>query len=79
MATHSRILAWEIPWREEPGGLQSMGLPRVRHNLATKTTTATHSLSLLLFHILTSQKVTREAGLPTSPSQYSILPDQEVL
>ena len=26
MATHSRILAWEIPWTEEPGGLQSMGL-----------------------------------------------------
>ena len=26
MATHSNILAWEIPWTEEPGGLQSMGL-----------------------------------------------------
>ena len=32
MATHSRILAWRIPWTEEPGGLQSMGLPRVRHD-----------------------------------------------
>ena len=31
MATHSIILAWSIPWTEEPGGLQSMGLPRVRH------------------------------------------------
>ena len=31
MATHSNILAWRIPWREEPGGLQSMGLQRVRH------------------------------------------------
>ena len=30
-ATHSSILAWEIPWTEEPGGLQSMGLQRVRH------------------------------------------------
>ena len=29
---HSSILAWKIPWREEPGGLQSMGLQRVRHN-----------------------------------------------
>ena len=29
MATSSRILAWEIPWTEEPGGLQSMGLQRV--------------------------------------------------
>ena len=32
MATHSRILAWEIPWTEEPGGLQSMGSQRVGHN-----------------------------------------------
>ena len=31
------ILAWEIPWTEEPGGLQSMGLWRVRHNGATNT------------------------------------------
>ena len=32
MATHSSILAWEIPWAEEPGGLQSMGSQRVRHD-----------------------------------------------
>ena len=32
MATHSGILAWRIPWTEEPGGLQSMGLQRVGHN-----------------------------------------------
>ena len=36
MATHSSILTWEVPWTEEPGGLQSMGLQRVRHDLATK-------------------------------------------
>ena len=36
MATHSSLLAWEIPWTEEPGGLQSMGLPRIGHDLATK-------------------------------------------
>ena len=30
--THSSILAWRIPWTEEPGGLQSMGLQRVRHD-----------------------------------------------
>ena len=36
MATHSSILAWRIPWTEEPGGLQSMGVTRVGHNLATK-------------------------------------------
>ena len=31
-ATHSSILAWKIPWTEEPGGLQSIGSQRVRHN-----------------------------------------------
>ena len=36
MVTHSSILAWGIPWTEEPGGLQSMGSQRVGHNLATK-------------------------------------------
>ena len=35
MATHSSILAWRIPWTEEPGGLQSTGLQRVRHDWAT--------------------------------------------
>ena len=35
MATHSSILAWKIPWMEEPGRLQSMGLQRVRHDWAT--------------------------------------------
>ena len=32
MATHSSILAWEIPWTEEPGGVQSMGSQRVGHD-----------------------------------------------
>ena len=36
MATHSSILAWEIPWTEEPGGLQSLWPQRVRHDLVTK-------------------------------------------
>ena len=45
MATHSSILAWKIPWTEEPGRLQSMGLKRVRHDWAT-------SLSLSLFFFL---------------------------
>ena len=35
MATHSSILAWKIPWTEEPDGLQSMGLYRVRHDRET--------------------------------------------
>ena len=43
MVTHSRILAWRIPWTEEPGRLQSMGLQRVGHDQAPK-----HSTVLLL-------------------------------
>ena len=37
VATHSSILAWMIPWTEEPGGLQSLGSQRVGHNRATNT------------------------------------------
>ena len=39
MATHSSILAWEIPWTEEPGRPQSMMLKRVGHDLMTKPKT----------------------------------------
>ena len=42
MAPHSNTLAWRLPWTEEPGGLQSMGLRRVGHDWAT-------SLSLFTF------------------------------
>ena len=44
IATHSGILAWRIPWTEEPGGLQSMGFRRVGHDRETKT--FTHSVAL---------------------------------
>ena len=40
MATYSSILAWRIPWPEEPGRLQSMGSQRVRHNWTTNTFTS---------------------------------------
>ena len=40
MATHSSILAWRIPWTEEPGGLQSMGSQRVRYKCVTSTFTS---------------------------------------
>ena len=45
MAAHSSILAWKIPWTEEPGRLQSMGSQRVRHNWATSLT---HSRTLII-------------------------------
>ena len=40
-ANHSSFLAWEIPWTEEPGTLQSIRSQRVRHDLVTKTKTTT--------------------------------------
>ena len=42
MAIHSSILAWKIPWTEKPGGLQSTGWQRVRHDWATNTFTFQH-------------------------------------
>ena len=44
MVTHSSILAWRIPWTEEPGGLQSMGSQRVRHDEVTNTHTHIHTI-----------------------------------
>ena len=49
MATHSSTLAWNIPWMEEPGRPQSMGLLRVRHDWVT-------SLSLFTFHFHALEK-----------------------
>ena len=43
MAIHSRILAWKIPWTEEPGGLQYKGSQRVRHNRSDLACTHTHT------------------------------------
>ena len=48
MATHSRILAWEIPWTEDPDRLQSMGLQGVGHDLET-------GCDLVTGHDLTTQ------------------------
>ena len=44
MAPHSSTLAWKIPWTEEPGGLQSMGLLRVGHNFTFTFTFHFHAL-----------------------------------
>ena len=43
MASYSSTLAWEIPWIQEPGGLQSMGPQRIGHDSATSTHTHTHT------------------------------------
>ena len=54
MATHSSILAWRIPWTEEPGGLQSMGSQRVGHIWSDDSA---RRRFLLLERILTSQRL----------------------
>ena len=57
MATHSSILAWGIPWTEEPGGLQSMGLQRVRHDLATKPPPQIYSGEGNAWRIIAAQQI----------------------
>ena len=48
MATRSTILAWEIPWTEESGRLQSIGWQRVRHDLAAERTLTSGANTVLL-------------------------------
>ena len=60
MATHSSILAWRIPWTEEPGGLQSMGSQWVGHDWATNTYTLSHHRS----SVTGSKNLTRELRPP---------------
>ena len=58
MATHSSILAWRVPWTEEPGGLQSVGSQRVRHDWATEQQQSLLNLRLfLLFITKTPQEI----------------------
>ena len=54
MVTYSSILAWEIPWTEEPGRLQSMGSQRVGHNSTTRqqATTTNRLEEIQLFYAL---------------------------
>ena len=57
MATHSSILAWRIPWTEEPGGLQSMGSHTVRHEQATEHTHTHRGLGPHIKNTKQNQKV----------------------
>ena len=50
MVTHSSILAWRIPWTEEPGGLQSMGMQRVGYDWVIKTHVYTHAHTRMSAH-----------------------------
>ena len=50
IATHSSILAWRIPWTEEPGRLQSIGLQRVRPDRAANTFTFKYAFTYFWLH-----------------------------
>ena len=62
MAIHSSILAWEMPWTEEPGGLQSMGSLRVRHDLVSKTTTIMVLTSSVFIYFLRNLHTVLHSG-----------------
>jgi len=51
MSAHASILAWRISWTEEPGGLQSMGSQRIRHDWATNTMNLVNSLLCFLYSV----------------------------
>ena len=54
LATHSSVLAWEIPWTEEPGGPQSIGSQRVGHEQSDLAPTPFHTVSMSLFSMSAS-------------------------
>ena len=69
MATQSSVLAWRIPWTEEPGGLQSMESQRVGHNWATKHNkhapqTRDHTLTIRVYYPTWPQSPLRWALFP---------------
>ena len=73
MATHSSILAWKIPWTEEPGGLQSVGSQTVGHNWVTKQPTTSQvdiklTIATMLFFELHLSVSTRQAKCRTACS-----------
>ena len=69
MATHSSILAWEIPCIEEPAGLQSMGSQRVGHDLATKS----HKLRVWNYQMYTTIYKIDNKGLLYSAGNYLVI------
>ena len=88
MATHSSILAWEIPWTEEPGELQSMGSQRVGHDLANKqqqqqfSSVTQASLTLVTPWTAACQaswSITNSWSLPKLMSIESVIPSNHLI
>jgi len=74
MATHSCVLAWRIPWREEPGRLQAMGLQRVGHDCVTFThfTTSFSEHSLTVWVKVTLGCKHYQCVLQSLPNQFAL-------
>ena len=72
MAIHSNILAWRIPWTEEPGGLESTELQRVRHNSSDLTPPHTQIDNLKEEIINQLKKVSKEHLLPFDSSEMTV-------
>ena len=66
LATHSSILAWRILWKEELGGLQSVGSHRVGYDRAVNTHMGTLSSYGLIIHTFTNKEEMLKAFLPSS-------------
>ena len=71
-ATHSSILAWKIPWTEEPGGLQSMGWQRVRHDWVNEHTQQTLSSLVAVNNPHSTHLSPSSLELISFPSFYAI-------
>ena len=69
MATDSKILAWEIPWTEKPGGLQSLGSQKNRIQLSDQKTTTTKLLELTIEKQNTMLAVSQKRGARRKDSQ----------
>ena len=75
MAAHSSILAWEIPWTEEPGGLQSMGSQRDEHDFATQQQQG-HSIVYVDHIVFVHSSVDGHLGW-TYRLSYTVKPERE--
>ena len=76
MATHSSILAWRMPWTEESGGLQSIGLQRVRHDWVTNTLYHLHGwkhLHFMDFFVVLFVSLLKTAGTSSNEQHNSIM------
>ena len=73
MATHSSILAWRIPWTEEPGGLQFLGWQRVRHRYADDTTLMAESEEELKRLLMKVKEESEKVGLKLNTQKMKII------